>query len=89
MSREATLKCVPAGISMPEERVRGLRAMRLKDTWGNVSLGDRCDERKGRTESRWGKALGFFEEAVHFAELVVCVSLPTATFLEDLFDFLA
>lgn len=35
--REATLMWVPAGMWMPEERVVGVRATRLKDTGSSIS----------------------------------------------------
>ena len=37
ISLDATLKCVPAGISIPEERVNDVSAIRLKDA-RNISL---------------------------------------------------
>ena len=70
---------------MPEERVNDVSTVRLKDT-RNISLDAMRTVKpfewmeSGQTKSRRSKALRFFEEAVHSAELFMCVSLPTTIF---------
>lgn len=94
MSLDATLKCVPAGISIPDARVNDVSAIRLKDT-RNISLVAMRAvklyewKEKGQTKSRRRKALRFFEKAVHLAELFMRVSLPATVVQEYFFDFLA
>ena len=83
MSLDATLECVPAGISIPDERVIDVSAIRLKDTRNisliamrTVKLYDWIE--RGQTKSSRSKALRFFEEAVHFGKFFVRGSLPAS-----------
>ena len=85
MSLDATLKCVPAGISIPDERVMNVSAIRLKDTrkislvaMRTVKLYDWMES--GQTKSSRSKALRFLEEAVHFGEFFMRIFSPATIF---------